>query len=81
MNLWPVEHFFEHICYDFWVGLLLQPPMTDMLKKVFNGSEVHLSYFLNLEIKSKDAKTVNDFKSSYENRSITYLTTCKGTST
>ena len=25
MNLWPVEHFFEHICHDFWVGLLLPP--------------------------------------------------------
>ena len=23
MNLWPVEHFFEHICHHFWVGLLL----------------------------------------------------------
>ena len=20
MNLWPVEHFFEHICHHFWVG-------------------------------------------------------------
>ena len=25
MNLWPVEHFFEHICHHFWVGLLLPP--------------------------------------------------------
>ena len=25
MNLWPVEHFFEHICHHFWVGLLLHP--------------------------------------------------------
>ena len=29
-NLWPVEdffgdHFFEHICYHFWVGLFLSP--------------------------------------------------------
>ena len=38
MNLWPVKHFFEHICHHFWVGLLLHPP-----KKVFNWSEVHLS--------------------------------------
>ena len=36
MNLWPVEHFFEHICYHFWVGLLLHsvgwllhPPKSD----------------------------------------------------
>ena len=25
MNLWPVEHFFEHIYHHFWVGLLLPP--------------------------------------------------------
>ena len=25
MKLWPVEHFFEHICHHFWVGLLLHP--------------------------------------------------------
>ena len=32
MRLWPVEHFFEHICHHFWVGLLLQllhPPKSD----------------------------------------------------
>ena len=29
MNLWPVEHFFEHICHHFWVGLLLPPPKSD----------------------------------------------------
>ena len=29
MNLWPVEHFFEHICHHFWVGLLLHPPKSD----------------------------------------------------
>ena len=32
MNLWPVEHFFEHICDHFWVGLLLHllhPPKSD----------------------------------------------------
>ena len=22
MNLWQVEHFFQHICHHFWVGLL-----------------------------------------------------------
>jgi hypothetical protein len=49
MNLWPVEHFFEHICHHFWVGSLLHQQrnhpkvMTNMLKKVFNWSEVHLS--------------------------------------
>ena len=52
MNLWPVEHFFEHICHHFWVGLLLPqvglllpPPKSDdnMLKKLFNWSEVQLS--------------------------------------
>ena len=48
MNLWPVEHFFQHICHHFWVGLLLHPAnppkrMTNMLKKVFKWSEVHLS--------------------------------------
>ena len=29
MNLWPVEHFFEHICHHFWVAFwndLLQNP-------------------------------------------------------
>ena len=30
MNLWPVEHFFQHICHHFWVGLLLHP--TNQLK-------------------------------------------------
>ena len=25
MNLWPVKHFFEHICHHFWVNLLLDP--------------------------------------------------------
>jgi hypothetical protein len=35
-NLWPVEHFFEHFCHHFWVGLLLHPKlMTNMLKKGF----------------------------------------------
>ena len=29
MNLLPVEHFFEHICHPFWVGLLLHPPKSD----------------------------------------------------
>ena len=32
MILWPVEHFFEHICHHFWVGLLLHllpPPKSD----------------------------------------------------
>ena len=32
MNLWPVEHFFEHISDHFWVGLLLHllhPPKSD----------------------------------------------------
>ena len=52
MNFWPVEHFFEHICHHFWMGLLFhQHPqqqthpklMTNMIKKVFNWSEVHLS--------------------------------------
>ena len=57
MNLWPVEPFFEHICHLFWVSLLLHSlllhplgvtathpkVMTNMLKKVFNWSEVHLS--------------------------------------
>ena len=49
INLWPVEHFFEHICHHIWVGLLwvqqqTHPKvMTNMLKKMFNWSEVHLS--------------------------------------
>ena len=43
MNLWPVEHFFEHICHG-WVQQHTHPKvMANMLKKVFNGSEVHLS--------------------------------------
>ena len=51
MKLWPLEHFFEHICHQIWVGLLLwvlveqqthPKVMTNMLKKVFNWSEVHL---------------------------------------
>ena len=32
MNLWPVEHFFEHICYHFWVGATgatANPPKSD----------------------------------------------------
>ena len=42
MNLWPVEHFFKHICHHFWV--CTHPKvMTNMLKKVFNWSEVHLT--------------------------------------
>ena len=32
MNLWPVEHFFEHVCHHFWVGLLLHPPKSDDLE-------------------------------------------------
>ena len=47
-----MKHFFEHICHHFWVGLLLHQHqqqqthpkvMTNMLKKVFNWSEFHLS--------------------------------------
>ena len=43
---------FEHICHYFWVGLLVlvrvqqqthPKVITNMLKKVFNWSEVHLS--------------------------------------
>ena len=32
MNLWPVEHFFEHICHHFWVGATgatANPPKSD----------------------------------------------------
>ena len=32
MNLWPVEHFFQHICHHFWVGLLgaiANPPKSE----------------------------------------------------
>ena len=48
MNLWPVEHFFQHICHHFWVGLLgaiANPPKSDdkYVEKVFNWSKVHLS--------------------------------------
>ena len=25
MNLWPVEHFFEHFCHHFWVGATANP--------------------------------------------------------
>ena len=49
MNLEPVEHFFEHVYRHFWVGATANQQqthpkvMTNMLKKVFNWSEVHLS--------------------------------------
>ena len=38
MFLWPVEHFFEHICHHFWVGATMQQQthpkvMTNILKK------------------------------------------------
>ena len=51
MNLWPVEHFFQHM----YLSSKLDSPliktlerenlilMISMLKKVFNWSEVHLS--------------------------------------
>ena len=32
MNLWPVEHFFEHICHHFWAGATgatANPPKSD----------------------------------------------------
>ena len=25
MKLWPVDHFFEHICHYFWVGATANP--------------------------------------------------------
>ena len=28
MNLWPVEHFFEHICHQFWVGATAKQHQT-----------------------------------------------------
>ena len=51
MNLWPVEHFFELICHNFWVGLLLpqwvccctQPKVIKKMKKRGNWSEFHFS--------------------------------------
>ena len=48
MNLWQVEHFFDYICLTFgWVQRVQQQThqkvMTNMLKKVFTWSEVHLS--------------------------------------
>ena len=32
INLWPVEHFFEHICHHFWVSLLLPKSIAMLLK-------------------------------------------------
>ena len=44
MNLWPVEHIFEHICHYFWVGLLLHPTKSDKkMEKRGNWSEFHFS--------------------------------------
>ena len=45
MNLWPVEHFFEHIHYHFWLAATANPPKSDdkYIEKLFNWSEVHLS--------------------------------------
>ena len=47
MNLGTVEHFFQHFCPHFWVGLLgaiANPPKGEdkHVEKVFNWSEVHL---------------------------------------
>ena len=35
MNLWPVEHFFQHICHHFWVGLLLLLHRNDLLQNPY----------------------------------------------
>ena len=32
MKLWPVEHFFEHICHHFWVGLLLHQQSVQLVR-------------------------------------------------
>ena len=54
MNLWPVEHFFEHICPHFKERLLLHPPKSDDIyaKKVFNWSKVHLSEVTSYKIET-----------------------------
>ena len=59
MNLWPVEHFFEHICHHFWVGLLLHllhlPKSDDKYaQKMFNWSEVHLFEVTSYKIHTLD---------------------------
>ena len=56
MNLWPVEHFFEQQQTHWGVGQQQTHPkvMTNMLKKVFNWSEVHLS-----EVTSYKIHTLN----------------------
>ena len=46
MNLRPVEHFFEHICHHFWVGLLLHP----VHNVSFDWFLSSLEWILNFEI-------------------------------
>ena len=60
MKLWPVEHFFEHICHHFWVDLLLHPPESD---DKYTWSEFHLSkvtflqnQYFNLKVKTLQSK-------------------------
>ena len=57
MNLWPVEHFFEHICHHFWVGLLfhlLHPPKSDdkYAQKLVRGSSFRSDFIQNPYFKS-----------------------------
>ena len=67
MNLWPVEHYFEHICHHFWVGATANPPKSDdkYAQKVFNWSEVHLSEVTPYKIHTLDEYLMN-WKMAFE---------------
>ena len=54
MNIWPVEHFFEHICHHFWVGTTgatANPPKSD---DKFVQKSVHLSEVTSYKIHTLD---------------------------
>ena len=62
MNLWPVEHFFEHTCHHFWVGLLLLVESDD---KYAHLSKV-TSYTQNMVSLNSDATRHPVITSSYD---------------
>ena len=58
MNLGPVEHFFEHICHHFLVGLLfhlLHPPKSDdkYAQKLVRGSSFRSDFLQNRYFSNK----------------------------
>ena len=75
MNLWPNEHFLSIFVITFWWVQQVQQQtqstvMTNMLKKVFNSSEVHLSEVTSYKIHTLAIWNKKNFEIRLSNKYI-----------